>query len=157
MATLIDVINVLQTTADAMAGLEGFTYGNRSEINTQGEKQYPRLLIDRNLNVNSMDLIKGRRVYSFQLQFFSLFHRDVEALNTDQAEQQNLLNIAEQYLKEIRARFDATRRMRIVNDTVSGGDFVFNYGNDRLLRLQFPLQIEVFTDACVNGVFNYGV
>ena len=157
MATLIDVINVLQTTADAMAGLEGFTYGNRSEINTQGDKLYPRLLVDRNLNVNSMDLIKGRRVYSFQLQFFSLFHRDVEALNTDQAEQQNLLNIAEQYLKEIRARFDATRRMRIVNDTVSGGDFVFNYGNDRLLRLQFPVQIEVFTQACVNGVFNYGV
>jgi hypothetical protein len=157
MATLIDVINVLQTTADAMAGLEGFTYGNRSEINTQGEKQYPRLLVDRNLNVNSMDLIKGRRVYSLQLQFFSLFHRDVEALNTDQAEQENLLNIAEQYLKEVRARFKANPRIRIVNDTVSGGDFVFNYGNDRLLRLQFPVQIEVFTDACVNGVFNYGV
>ena len=156
MATLIDVINVLQTTADAMAGLEGFTYGNRSEINTQGEKQYPRLLVDRNLNVNSMDLIKGRRVYSFQLQFFSLFHRDVEALNTDQAEQQNLLNIAEQYLKEIRARFKANPRIRIVNDTVSGGDFVFNYGNDRLLRLQFPVQIEVFSQDCVNGVFNYG-
>ena len=157
MATLIDVINVLQTTADAMAGLEGFTYGNRSEINTQGEKLYPRLLVDRNLNVNTMDLIKGRRVYSFQLQFFSLFHRDVEALNTDQAEQQNLLNIAEQYLNEVRARFDATRRIRIVNDTITGGDYVFNYGNDRLLRLQFPVQIEVFTDACVNGVFNYGV
>jgi hypothetical protein len=157
MATLIDVINVLQTTADAMAGLEGFTYGNRSEINTQGEKQYPRLLVDRNLNVNSMDLIKGRRVYSFQLQFFSLFHRDVEALNTDQAEQENLLNIAEQYLKEVRARFKANPRIRIVNDTITGGDYVFNYGNDRLLRLQLPVQIEVFTDACVNGVFNYGV
>jgi hypothetical protein len=157
MATLIDVINVLQTTADAMAGLEGFTYGNRSEINTQGEKQYPRLLVDRNLNVNTMDLIKGRRVYSFQLQFFSLFHRDVEALNTDQAEQENLLNISEQYLKEVRARFKANPRIRIVNDTISGGDYVFNYGNDRLLRLQLPVQIEVFTQACVNGVFNYGV
>jgi hypothetical protein len=157
MATLIDVINVLQTTADAMAGLEGFTYGNRSEINTQGEKQYPRLLVDRNLNVNTMDLIKGRRVYSFQLQFFSLFHRDVEALNTDQAEQESLLNIAEQYLKEVRARFKANPRIRIVNDTISGGDYVFNYGNDRLLRLQLPVQIEVFTNACVNGVFNYGV
>jgi hypothetical protein len=157
MATLIDVINVLQTTADAMAGLEGFTYGNRSEINTLGEKQYPRLLVDRNLNVNTMDLIKGRRVYSFQLQFFSLFHRDVEALNTDQAEQENLLNIAEQYLKEVRSRFKANPRIRIVNDTITGGDYVFNYGNDRLLRLQLPVQIEVFTQACVNGVFNYGV
>ena len=157
MATLIDVIDILQTTADAMAGLQGFTYGNRSEINTQGEKNYPRLLVDRNLNVNTMDFIKGRRVYSMQFQFFQLFHRDVEALNTDQTEQENLLSIAEQYLTEIRARFKTNARIRIVNDTATGGDFVFNYGNDRLLRLQFPLQIEVFTDACVNGVFNYGV
>lgn len=157
MATLIDVIDILQTTADAMAGLQGFTYGNRSEINTQGDKGYPRLLVDRNLNANTMELIKGRRVYSMQFQFFSLFHRDLEALNVDQSEQENLLAIAEQYLKEIRSRFVATRRIHIVGDTITGGDFVFNYGNDRLLRLQFPLQIEVFDNTCVNGVFNYGV
>jgi hypothetical protein len=157
MATLIDVIDILQTTADAMAGLQGFTYGNRSEINTQGDKLYPRLLVDRNLNVNTMELIEGRRVYSMQFQFYSLFHRDVEALNVDQSEQQSLLNIAEQYLKEIRSRFKNNRRIMIVNDLISGGDFSFLYGNDRLLRLQFTVQIEVFDNSCVNGVFNYGV
>ena len=157
MATLKTVIDILQTTAEAMAGLNGFIYGNRSEINTLGEKNYPLLLVDRNIAVTSMELIGGRRVYSVLFQFFSLYHRDLEAQDVDQDAQEALLVVAEQYLKEIRRRFKLDQRIRVVNDTVNNGDFTFNYTNDRLLRLQFTVPIEVFDNSCNNGVFNYGV
>jgi hypothetical protein len=156
MSTLKDVIEILETTGEAMVGLNGFTYGNRSEINTLGEKGYPQLLIDRNLNVTSMELIGGRRVYSLLFQFYKLHQRDTEALDNDEVAQGELLVIAEQYLKEIRRRFKVDTRIRIVNDAIASGDFTFNYGNDKLLRLQLTVPIEVFDNSCNNGVFNYG-
>jgi len=70
--------------------------------------------------------------------------------------QGELLVIAEQYLKEIRRRFKVDTRIRIVNDAIASGDFTFNYGNDKLLRLQLTVPIEVFDNSCNNGVFNYG-
>ena len=157
MATLKTVIDILQTTAEAMAGLNGFIYGNRSEININDDKQYPLLLVDRNVGVRSMELINGRKEYAFLFQFCSLFHRDVEAQENDQEQQQELLNIAQQYLTEIRRRFKVDPRIRIIDDTVNSGDFAFMYANDRLLRLQFTVPIEVFDNSCNNGVFNYGV
>lgn len=156
MATLKTVIDILQTTAEAMAGLNGFIYGNRSEININDEKQYPLLLVDRNVQLRSFDLINGRKEYAFLMQFCSLFHRDLEALEDDQEQQQALMNIAQQYLAEIRRRFKLDPRIRIIDDTVNNGDFAFMYANDRLLRLQFTVPIEVFDNSCVTGVFNYG-
>lgn len=154
MATIKTVVDILETTANAMVGLEHFTYGARSDVNVDRDKGYPRLLVDRSVNIQTWDMLKNHSTVNFLFQFYGLFHRETEAQHTYQDPQQNLELIAYQYFREINQRFKDTNKIRLVETTVTDGDYSFLAGNDRLVRLQLNVKV-FFIGDCSEGLFNY--
>ena len=154
MANLSDIVNILETTGNAMQGLGSFTYGARSEVNINRSEEFPKLVLDRNLSLQSKNQTKGTRVYAFIFQFYSLFHRDLEARDIDQQEQDTLERLSEMYFAEVVDRLRAIN-CRISNDTYNG-EFTFMAANDRLLKLELRVNIEAHGKVCTEGVFTYG-
>lgn len=156
MANLKDLIDILETTGNAMVGLASFTYGSRSDINVNRSEDYPRLIVDRNANFTAYNLERNQNTVSLLFQFYGLYHRNDEALEVDQDFQQELETLAYQYFKEIRSKLWNNARIKIVNQTAVNGNYAFMQANDRLLRLQFTVQF-LIAGECSEGAFNYGV
>lgn len=155
MANLKDLIDILETTGNAMVGLESFTYGARSDINANREGGYPCLIVDRNANFTAYNLERNQNTVTLLFQFYGLYHRNDEALEVDQDFQQNLETLAYQYFKEIRGKLWDNARIKVVNQTAVNGSYAFMQANDRLVRLQFNVQF-LIAGTCSEGVFNYG-
>lgn len=155
MANLKTLIDILETTGNAMVGLESFTYGARSDINANREGGYPCLIVDRNADFTAYNLEKNQNTVSILFQFYGLYHRNDEALDVDQDFQQSLENLAYQYMREIKSKLWDNARIRIVNQTAVNGSYAFMQANDRLLRLQFNVQF-LIAGECNEGTFNYG-
>jgi hypothetical protein len=156
MANLKTLIDILETTGNAMVGLESFTYGARSDINANREGGYPCLIVDRNADFTAYNLEKNQNTVSILFQFYGLYHRNDEALDVDQDFQQDLENLAYQYMREIKSKLWDNSRIKIVNQTAVNGSYAFMQANDRLLRLQFNVQF-LIAGECNEGIFNYGV
>lgn len=154
MVNLTDIVNILETTGNAMQGLGSFTYGARSEVNINRAEEFPKLILDRNLTLQTKNQTKGIRVYAFVFQFYSLFHRDLEAREIDGQEQDALERLSEMYFSEIVDRLRVIN-CRISNDTYNG-EFTFMAANDRLLKLELRVNIEAHGKLCTEGVFTYG-
>ena len=154
MANLTDIVNILETTGNAMQGLGSFTYGARSEVNINRAEDFPKLILNRNLTLQTKNQTKGIRVYAFVFQFYSLFHRDLEARGIDGQEQDALERLSEMYFSEIVDRLRSIN-CRISNDTYNG-EFTFMAANDRLLKLELRVNIEAHGKVCTEGVFTYG-
>lgn len=151
-----DIVTELQTVANADLAIKSFIYGDISDVNTQRAKNYPLLLVDRNVTSRAVDLKGKKAIYTFRLFFYDLFQRTQDAQGIDQAYQQSLEKVINEYLQEIqaRSRVNTNHVYRINNYEALSYAYSFYKANDMLQQINVNLEIYATLD-CQTGVFNY--
>lgn len=151
-----DIVTELQTVANADAAIKSFIYGDISEVNNQRGKNYPLLLVDRNVTSRSVDLRGKKAIYTFRLFFYELFQRTQDAQDIDQSYQQSLEKVINEYIQEIHRRSKVTIGdvYRVNNYEALSYAYSFYKANDMLQQINVNLEI-IATLDCETGVFNY--
>lgn len=149
------LIQEYRTIATAQQGLESFEYGPLQSANTNRSRTYPMLLVDEQVQLESMDLNNRQRVYVFRLHFMDTYHR-VAAQNTaKEAKQQSLEDMAEGFLQEFRVRYkQRAMPWKVHNGATITGTWGFNKYNDKLLQLSYEVSVLV-QGACTSPTFSY--
>lgn len=152
---ITQLINELETIAQAQTGLNGLVYGEPFEINNQRNKDYPLLFIDRNVSIEGMNLKTRQRVYQLKLTFFDSYPRPEETTVASETKQRDLEVLAEQYLQEFKARYKAEGYpWKIENEEKLVGNWQYRKHQDRLIELNYTLLIRC-QGECLAGTFNY--
>lgn len=153
--TITQLINELETIAQAQQGLNGCMYGEPVEINNQRNKDYPILFIDRNIRIEGMNLKTRQRVYLLKLSFFDRYPRPEEITVDSEAKQRDVEILAEQFLQEFKDRYKANGYpWKIENEEKVAGQWQYRKHQDRLIELTYNLQVRC-QGECLAGTFNY--
>ncbi len=153
--TITQLITELGTIAQAQTGLNGLVYGEPVEINSQRNRDYPLLFVDRNIRIEGMNLKTRQRVYNLKLSFFDRYPRPEEITTASETKQRDLEILAEQFLQEFKERYKANGHpWKIENEEKLTGNWQYRKHQDRLIELTYNLQIRC-QGECLAGTFNY--
>ncbi len=149
------LITELQTIAQAQLGLNSFIYGDPFDVNNYRDKQYPLLLIDRNVNIEGLHLHTKQRIYTFKIFFYDRHDRHSQTLVPSEEKQHQLEHLAEQFLAEFRRRYrEQAYPWALENDNNITGFWAYYKQNDRLVQLHYTLKIRA-QGECPAGQFDY--
>ena len=149
------LIQELQTIATAQQGLNSFLYADPMDVNSFRDKQYPLLLTDRNITIESLGLKNRQRIYTLRLYFYDVYNRADNATVPSETKQRDLELVAEEFMQAFRARYrDLGLPWRLENEDQISGQWGFNKQNDRLAQLVYVLKVRS-QGECVSGVFVY--
>ena len=149
------LIQEYRTIATAQQGLESFEYGPLQSANANRARTYPMLLVDEQVQLESMDLNNRQRVYVFRLHFMDTYHRLEERSTAKELKQQSLEDIAEGFLQEFRARYkQQSLPWKVHNGTTVTGTWGFNKYNDKLMQLSYEVSVLV-QGNCNSPTFVY--
>nr|MBI1231420.1 hypothetical protein [Cytophagales bacterium] len=152
---ITQLITELETIAQAQQGLSGLMYGEPYEINSQRNKEYPLLFVDRNVRIEGMNLKTRQRVYQLKLTFFDRYTRPDEAAIVSEQKQRDLEVLAEQFLHEFKSRYKVGGfPWKIENEEKIVGNWHYRKHQDRLIELSYMLPIRC-QGECLAGTFNY--
>lgn len=149
------LIQEYRTIATAQQGLDSFEYGPMQSVNANRSRTYPMLLVDEQVQLESMDLNNRQRVYLFRLHFMDSYHRVEEQSTATEDKQQSLEDIAEGFLQEFRARYkQQALPWKVHNGTTVSGTWGFSKYNDKLMQLSYEVKVLV-QGACNTPIFAY--
>lgn len=149
------LIQEYRTIAHAQQGLESFEYGPLQSTNANRNCTYPMLLVDEQVQLESMDLNNRQRVYVFRLHFMDTYHRAEIQSTATEGKQQSLEDMAEGLLQEFRTRYKRNASpWKVHNGATVKGTWAFNKYNDKLIQLSYEVKVLV-QGACNTPIFNY--
>lgn len=153
------IITELETIANAFTSVQSFIYNRPSAVNWKiRTKGYPCILVDSQTDfdpngTNSKNLIK-KNTYTLRVFAYDEYQITEQNEITQQAKQQELQNILDQYIAEIRRRAIATPSNGFIVTNITNGFHAFPVHNDKLMQVVLTLSIEA-DSHCTIGTFNY--
>lgn len=161
MADIKEVIEELETIANAFTSVKSFNYGYESEININRVKAFPHIHIS---NVHPYDQPKGffeaRRNYLMTIWLYDLYPIEEQKTVTEETKRGTMENILEQYVREFISRSQGeTAQVTTIQDWTFihisfRADSFKDAHNDKLVGIEATMTLEVVTD-CDTGTFNY--
>jgi len=154
MATIKDLVDEIQTIANAHQPLKGFAFEDTDYLNKDRGSNYPFLLMDRNVRLNSYESKTGQRLYTCNFIWYDLYHRQIEADSDSQDLEFTLETLSTQFIQEFQNRVQLQSPVKFAINNISTGQYGFYKLVDRLYSLQIQIQFRVI-GSCPTGIFNY--
>jgi hypothetical protein len=159
-----EIIDELETIADAFTSVNTFNFGKVSEINDQPEKSYPAIYINsviegRTIERDSNSHLPKIKSYPIEIIFWDLYLTAEQATTDIQSKYSALEIIADKYFAEVNRRTiedpASTRQFYIDNFEDLTGTYVTHEHTDDLVGIRYRPIFKADNIACNTGTFNY--
>ena len=159
-----EIINELETIADAFTSVSTFNFGRMSEINDQPEKSYPAIYIDSVIEAKTVrrdgnSHLPKEKEYPIEIIFWDKYLIAEQSTTDIQSKYSALEIIADQFFAEVNRRTiedpASTRQFHINNYEDLTGTYVTNSHVDNLVGIRYRPIFLADNIACTTGTFSY--
>ena len=154
------IVDELETIADAFTSVSTFNFGLLSDINADQEKSYPMVQLNSQLASSSVDTFTNylpkEKDYTFDFFVWDTYKISEQKTKTIQTKYSDIEIIADQYIAEIlRRTVGLGKAFWLSNDEGMGGQYVSNSHNDKLVGIKYTLTFRSNNVGCTLGTFSY--